>query len=144
VAGSIEVYADTSLLVALVLNEEHSNAARRFVVGTPKLLVSDLAEVEFSAVIARDVRMRTLTRARATEIFEAFDNWRRFDTWDARQQPEDMASASGLVRLADLGLRAPDALHLALAMRLGMPIVTFDAGLARAADLVGAAAVIPA
>lgn len=54
----------------------------------------------------------------------------------------DVADAGQLVRQYE-PLRAPDALHLAVALRLGTPIATFDEGLATAADQAGIGAVVP-
>jgi predicted nucleic acid-binding protein len=54
----------------------------------------------------------------------------------------DVVEAGHLVRRYE-PLRAPDALHLAVALRLGIGIATFDAALATAADQAGTGAVVP-
>ena len=46
-------------------------------------------------------------------------------------------NADALVRRLDLGLRAPDALHIATARRLGATLFTFDLGMASAARMLG-------
>ena len=53
---------------------------------------------------------------------------------------EDIVASERLVR--DLEpLRAPDALHLAIALRLGFPVATFDQGLSTAAVAAGVGSV---
>jgi uncharacterized protein len=49
----------------------------------------------------------------------------------------DVRLAAAYVRRFDLALRAPDALHLAVAERLDVPLVTLDRRLATAARELG-------
>ncbi len=49
----------------------------------------------------------------------------------------DMRVASTFVRRFELGLRAPDALHVAVCHRLGLPLFTFDERQAAAAERLG-------
>ncbi len=55
----------------------------------------------------------------------------------------DMATAGRILERFELGLRAGDALHLAIARRLREPLVTFDRRLAAAAEAVGVEVVVP-
>jgi predicted nucleic acid-binding protein len=50
----------------------------------------------------------------------------------------DVAQAGDYLRRFDLALSAPDAIHIAAAQRLGARLVTFDRGMARAAQALGA------
>ncbi len=67
-----------------------------------------------------------------------------FDLWLA-QQPEpmmpvvdDFVAARALVQTAQVALRAADALHLAVCLRIGASLATFDIRLAEAAAHFGA------
>ncbi len=51
--------------------------------------------------------------------------------------------AGRLLERFELGLRAGDALHLAIAQRLGTPLVTLDRRLATAAAAVGLEVIVP-
>ena len=69
-----------------------------------------------------------------------------FDAWLSSSEilqldlsPRDFAAARQLMRLDTVPLRASDALHLAIAMRLGVAMVTFDKDLAAASRAVGLA-----
>ena len=53
------------------------------------------------------------------------------------------ALARTIVEDAALGVRGPDALHLALLQVTGLPFATFDARLRRAADAIGLATLEP-
>jgi predicted nucleic acid-binding protein len=55
----------------------------------------------------------------------------------ATLQPTDTAQAGSWLRRLDLVLRTPDALHLAIAARLGAPVATFDRGMEAAARNLG-------
>ncbi len=56
----------------------------------------------------------------------------------------DIADATAFVRLPGVALRAPDAIHIAAAQRVGATILTLDRGMARAADLLGVPCINPA
>ena len=67
-----------------------------------------------------------------------------FDAWTARVATRvelisaDIAAATAYLRRLDLTLRTPDALHIALAQRLGGELLTFDAKMATSARTLGA------
>ncbi len=63
----------------------------------------------------------------------AFDAWMELDVTSVTLIPPDLALATTWLRRLDLNLRAPDALHIAMASRLRLPLLTFDAGMATAA-----------
>ena len=110
-------YFDTSFLAPLFLDEPTSGAIERFVAALPvgTLAVSHWTRVEFSSLLAREVRMGGLTAQTAREadaqfeavIFESF----------AVLLPgaEDFALAKHYLANHGSGLRAGDALHLAIA-----------------------------
>jgi predicted nucleic acid-binding protein len=64
-----------------------------------------------------------------------FDVWRAAMSSPTDIHSSDIRLAAAYVRRFDLALRAPDALHLAVAGRLDVPLVTLDRRLAAAQEL---------
>ena len=111
------LYFDTSFLAPLVLPESTSDKIAAFVRRLPveELTVSHWTRVEFSSLIARDVRMSVLDAAagaRADARFEAM-----VDASFAVLLPnaDDFGLAKRYLGKFNTGLRAGDALHLAIA-----------------------------
>lgn len=100
-------------------------------------LVSDWAASEFASVVARDTRVGTLIQQQARSAFDHFDAWLTADARLVLVTPADMAFVQRLIRRLDINTRAPDALHLAVAARLGASFATFDDGQAAAAVAIG-------
>lgn len=128
-------YLDASTLVCILLDEPASvqvieTLARR---DDAALLVSDLAAAEVSSAVSLRVRRGEDTAESGQARLQSFDRWRDDLTRPVEVLPEDIRSADGIVRLFDLGLRAPDATHAAVARRLGASLFTLDRQLARAA-----------
>lgn len=131
-------YFDTSFLAPLVLPESTSDRIAAFVRRLPveELTVSHWTRVEFSSLIARDVRMSVLdaaTGARADARFEAM-----VDASFAVLLPnaEDFGLAKRYLGKFNTGLRAGDALHLAIAgNRQAAAIYSLDKGLLMAGRL---------
>jgi uncharacterized protein len=104
-----------------------------------ELLVSDFAAAEVASALSRLARMALLTDADASARLADFDAWRA-----TMSSPVDIAASDArlayiYVRRFDLGLRAPDALHLAITRRLDATLVTLDRRLATAARDLGIA-----
>jgi uncharacterized protein len=111
------IYFDTSFVAPLVLPEPTSHSVTAFVRTLPsdELAVSHWTVVEFSSLIARKVRMGELDAegaARADARFEA-----AVDESFAVLLPNlnDFVLAKRYLGKFESGLRAPDALHLAIA-----------------------------
>lgn len=101
--------------------------------------VSDLGALEVSSAIARQVRTKELTTQQAQLALADFDDWRTKQI-GARLEPTDFQAAEGYLRRLDLTLRGPDALHIAVAKRLGLPLWTFDQGMLASAGALGVSA----
>ncbi len=129
-------YADTSVVVSLLVQDGLSPAARQAMAGHARIYLSDFLRVEFAAATARRVRMRLLTPAEAAQAFAALDTWVALATPCALLR-EDMQQVEAWLRRLDINLRGPDALHLAMAHRLGAPLLTLDRGMADAARALG-------
>jgi predicted nucleic acid-binding protein len=100
-------------------------------------MVSDFASAEFASAIARRVRMERLTADEARLAFSTFDAW---IARTARQVPmtsADVVAAASYLRRLDLSLRAPDAINIAIAQRLGAELFTFDKQMITSARVLG-------
>ncbi|KMO18724.1 type II toxin-antitoxin system VapC family toxin [Methylobacterium platani] len=138
------VYCDTSILMPVFVDGAQSARVEAWI-GAPRVdpIVSDLVILDFSAALSRLVSERVLDDAQARTVNGVFDAW-----CDRRLRPltttsEILASARTIVQDAALGVRGPDALHLALLQVTGLPFATFDARLRRAADTLGLATLEP-
>ena len=132
------LYFDTSFHAPLVLPESTSDKIAAFVRRLPveELTVSHWTRVEFSSLIARDVRMSVVDAAagaRADARFEAM-----VDASFAVLLPsaDDFGLAKRYLGKFNTGLRAGDALHLAIAgNRQAAAIYSLDKGLLMAGRL---------
>ena len=131
------VYVDTSLLAAAVFEEPWSEPARAWLKRTTQqLIVSDLARLEFAAVVSRAVRTGRFDDKAARRALRSFDEFRSASL-PMSHASDDFDSAEQLVRDFATKLSAPDALHLASARNAGAALATFDVRLAEAARAQG-------
>lgn len=126
------IYVDTSVLVPLFLNDPFVAKAKT-VLSRGSLLLSTWTSAEFAGVVATRVRERHLSKAEARSVFATFDTWAASVTQIVDAETQDIRSAEIFLRRLDLTLRAPDAVHLALAQRVGADLATFDTKMAAAA-----------
>jgi uncharacterized protein len=140
----LTLYLDTSVLAALfVETDAFGDRAKSLFAGMGDVpIVSDFVAAEFASVIARLTRTGRITADEARETFALFDNWRARSADDADAEPEDIRNATAIVRRLNLNLRAPDAINLAIAMRLHASIATFDRGLIANAHALGIAVAV--
>jgi uncharacterized protein len=140
----LSAYLDTSVLLPTLIVEPTTEAVYKFLGGDKgELLVSEFAAAEVASALSRLVRMALLTEADASARLADFDAWRVAMTSTVDIQPSDARLAYVYVRRFDLRLRAPDALHLAIARRLDAALVTLDRRLATAAGELGVAVEMP-
>jgi predicted nucleic acid-binding protein len=134
----VNVYADASLLVALLIRDAFNQRAQRFLAARPTmLLISDFAAAEFVAVVGRRVRVGELTTSEALTAFASLDEWVAAHGPRLELVAADVVIAETFLRRLDLGLRAPDAIHLAIAQRHGAALATFDERMAASANALG-------
>jgi predicted nucleic acid-binding protein len=142
--ATVSWYLDASVLVALLTVEPFSGRADASVLTHPDpLLVSDFAEAEFASAIARRVRTRESTLSDAQRDLSDFDIWVGRSAHRVEMSPADVATATTFLRRLDLTLRTPDALHIAIAQRVGATLVTFDTRMADSARALGVAVALP-
>lgn len=133
-------YLDTSFVGPLFVQEDTTARALAWLERNRQvpLLASPWLAVEFASSLARRVRMKDIDATTADALFERFADWQteRCQMLDATAG--DFANAAAAVRQYGSGLRAGDALHLALARNNGnLTVMTFDHGMRRAAALLG-------
>jgi predicted nucleic acid-binding protein len=133
------------VVVAVIAIEDTSRAIDRVLAGaTGSLLVSDFCVAETSAAIARLGRTGAKSPDEVSRMFQDLDEWVS-DLADSRFiEPEDVAAATDFVRQPGVSLRAPDAIHIAAAHRLGATLLTLDNGMARAAAALSVPYINPA
>ncbi|WP_421932586.1 type II toxin-antitoxin system VapC family toxin [Phenylobacterium sp.] len=135
----MSVYFDASVLVALFTHDLFSDRARAYVLtALPEVVISDFARAEFASVISRAVRTGDLSAAEASRIFSNFDAWTASSPL-TETAPQDIKATEVWLRRLDMNLRAPDALNIAIAERLGASLATFDKRMAEAAFALGVA-----
>lgn len=134
----MSVYLDASDLAASFANDPFTDRVDSCLrAEAPSLLISDFAGAEMASAIARRVRTTERTTGEANDVFIAFDESPiRLDSW-VETTPADIAMATTLVRRLDLGLRAPDALSIAIAQRVGSAPWAFDQKMAEGARTLG-------
>ncbi|HEX5326911.1 MAG TPA: type II toxin-antitoxin system VapC family toxin [Acetobacteraceae bacterium] len=118
--------------------DSHTEAIRDYLrIELPVLGISDFASAEFASVVTRRVRMAELAVEQADRLLNVYDGWVAANTEQLGVEPTDIRVATTFVRRFDLGLRAPDALHIAICQRLQVPLLTFDTRQAAAASHLG-------
>ncbi len=114
-------YFDTSFLAPLILSEVTSEPVSDFVAALPpdELAVSDWTRVEYASLLAREVRMGGLDTGRAREAVSRFDTLIRDSFLVLLPDRDDFDCACEWLGHYETGLRAGDALHLAIAGNRG-------------------------
>jgi len=134
----VTVYLDTSVVVAILIDEPSSEIARAWFrrLADDDVIVADLAAVEFAAGISRWLRMGRIDVGQAEFALASFDMLRA-QCLSHTHGRNDFALAELIARDFTTRLLAPDALHLASAKNAGATLATFDARLADAARMQG-------
>ncbi len=137
----MSIYLDTSIIVALwVANDSQNDRAATFLKSGPGVVrVSDFAAAEFASVLGRHTRAGTLDREVVSKSLIDCDAWRRRISGHLEIVPADFAAAEAFLRRLDLNLRAPDAIHIAMAGRIGAAMATLDRRMAACAQELGIA-----
>ena len=133
------VYLDTSVVVPLFVHEPGSASILNWLEAAPDALASsDWMLTEFASALAIKVRTRAITPKVARDASREFDRFCREGLPLAAVSREAFREAARIAGSAGKGVRAADALHLAMAREMGaMSIATADLALARCAEGVG-------
>jgi predicted nucleic acid-binding protein len=137
----LSLYLDTSFIGGLFIEADVFGARARafFAEANETLVISDFAAAEFASVVARVTRMNKIKDVEARAIFSGFDAWRARFVDEEDVVSLDIRAATAFIRRLDLNIRAPDAINLAVAQRLGASLVTFDRRMADNAHTLGIA-----
>jgi hypothetical protein len=134
----LNAYLDTSVLVTMFTTDSHKQRLSTWLVATAgRLVLSDWTLTEFSSALAVARRTGRLNQAECDTAEESLQSWLDREPPAFAADPADIRAARRLIRSTASPLRAGDALHLAIAQRLGCSIATFDNAMRRAATALG-------
>lgn len=132
------VYLDASVLVALLTTDPCTQRAETFFeLHQPTPIVSDFAAAEFVSAVSRRVRTGELHQPKAMSAFVDLDHWVDEIATRIVTTSADIAAADAMLRRLDLPLRTLDALNIAICMRAGATLATFDAQMKTCAAALG-------
>ena len=131
-------YVDTSVFIALFLPEATSVAIRSWFQQSrlDEVAISSWTLTEFASALGRKIRSRVASADSAAAALTGFRGLARESLSTVVPRHHDFADAAALIQRFDLGLRAGDALHVAIARNHGAEVlVTLDKRLAAAERL---------
>ena len=133
------LYLDTSLLVAALTNAAETRRIQQWLgeQDSDRLAISDWVATEFSSALS--IKLRT-GQIEAVHRAEALAMLTRLTTDSIAILPVSRLQFRTAARFADqytLGLRAGDALHLAICAERGATLCTFDRRLSEAGSALG-------
>ena len=132
------VYLDASAFIPLFVHDEFTTRSRALLLErVDAAVVSDWTIAEAASSFARSMRVGALSRERTVSALAALNSWVTEVGDRIEVKPADVKDADALLRRLDTTLKTPDALHVAIAKRTGLSLVTFDAAMARDARRLG-------
>ena len=127
-------YFDTSVVVPLYRAEDLTPAAEELQ-QEYRPVISLLTEVELASTLARWVRMGELSDNQAESVEKSFAEDMRLNVFERGElQDRQYWQARTWLQQRSTSLRTLDALHLAIAVENGWPIMTADRQLHEAAQ----------
>jgi uncharacterized protein len=133
----LSLYLDTNAIIGLLTADPLNVRVSALLLARPEPLVfSDFGSAEFSAVVSRKVRTGAITRQLGLDALTTLDQWSS-RALRAEIEAADISRAESFLRRLDLPLLVPDAIHIAIAERLGATLVTFDRQMASDARILG-------
>lgn len=119
-------YVDASALTASISRDEGADRVDQLFTALPEpLLISGFGWGEFVAAVGRRVRTTAPSEPPATALIEAARG-RMTSARSVATTTEDIAVPTDFVAAFSLALKLPDAIHIALARRLGATLVSTD------------------
>ena len=132
-------YVDTSLLVAALTAEAATDRCQAWLAGHPPgdLAISHWVIAEFSAALSVKHRTKAIDADQHADALRAFQIMARRSLQVFSVEGRQFEMAARLADRYELGLRAGDALHLAIARDHAARLCTLDRRLAEAAKALG-------
>ena len=133
-------YFDTSFLVPFFVEEPTSRQVDQILRRQPvgEASISQWTRIEFCSAVARQVRIGSMKPTAAAEVESAFDSLIAESFGMILPAQTDFDLAKQFLRRYETGLRAGDALHLAIASNhRARAIYSLDRGLLKAGRLLG-------
>ncbi|WP_019584369.1 type II toxin-antitoxin system VapC family toxin [Thioalkalivibrio sp. ALE16] len=132
-------YLDTSVLVAALTREPRTEDMQNWLAAQSagSLCISDWVLTEFSAALSMKVRMEILTPRERATVLGAFAALRESSLSTLPVSSIDYHTAALFADDHASGLRAGDALHLAIAYNHGVELCSLDKTLVAAAEPMG-------
>lgn len=133
------LYIDTSVLVSALTNESRTAEMQDWLASQrpEDLVISDWVMTEFSAALSVKIRTGQLAPEHRAEALAMFRSMAEVSLDVVAVSRRDFATAAQLSDQHAIGVRAGDALHLAIAANHGYHLVSLDRGLAEAASAFG-------
>ena len=126
-------YVDTSILAVYYCPEPLSERAEQRLRALRPPVVSWLTDVELHSALAKKVRKNELTDEDAERVRDLFRTHVSHALYEvAAIEHEEFAQARQWMARMDTALRTLDALHLVVAHRRDLEVLTADRGLAEA------------
>ena len=140
----MSAYLDASALLPIFLSDSFSARIDAYLRNMkPDLYVSDFAAAEFASALGVKIRMGQLTNREAEDSLLDFDAWQSSVPRVIDTLGRDIRAAEAILRRLDLGLRTPDALHIAITLRTQCDLLTFDDRMAAGARALGVSVASP-
>ena len=135
----MSVYVDTSLVVASLTEESATQQVRSWLAEQEQasVHVSEWTLTEVSSALAMKVRTKQITPEERTVAMSVFDRMKAESLVVLPVVTAHFRAAATFSDRHELGVRAGDALHLAIAAQSGLTVVTLDQRMAEAAPALG-------
>ena len=131
-------YLDAALVVTAYCTEPDTDRVQRWLARHAEdgFAISAWVKTEVASATAAKLRAGALDHALRREALDGFALLARSSTW-LPIEPERFEDATRLCDATASGLRAGDALHLAIARAHGAALCTLDRAFARGCELLG-------